>query len=107
MEPHAEAIAEYLAEWGQPFVELAIFGTADAAVIAAEVDAFCRAHLGAGVAGALFVASSIGNVHGLVLDDGRRVVLKAHQPDVDREKLRAVQRVTLHLAEAGFPAPRP
>ncbi|HTQ43240.1 MAG TPA: phosphotransferase [Polyangiaceae bacterium] len=107
MRPHPLVIAESIAQWGEPFVELAIFGTADAAAIAAQVDSFCREHLGAGVAGALFEYASIGNVHGLVLEDGRRVVLKAHQPTMELAHLRAVQRCVRHLSDAGFPAPRP
>lgn len=107
MRPHPLVIAESIAQWGEPFVEIAIFGTADAAHIAAQVDAFCRTHLGAGVAGALFEYASIGNVHGLVLADGRRVVLKAHQPTMPLAHLRAVQRFVRHLCDAGFPAPRP
>jgi hypothetical protein len=107
MRPHPLVIAESIAQWGEPFVEIAIFGTADAAEIAAQVDAFCREHLHAGVAGALFEYASIGNVHGLVLEDGRRVVLKAHQPTMELAHLRAVQRFVRHLSGAGFPAPRP
>ncbi len=107
MRPHPLVIAESIAQWGEPFVEIAIFGTADAAHIAAQVDAFCRTHLGAGVAGALFEHASIGNVHGLVLEDGRRVVLKAHQATMPLAHLRAVQRLVRYLNGAGFPAPRP
>jgi hypothetical protein len=105
MEPHADVIARAIADWDEPFVELAIFGTVDPQVIAAEVDSFCRAHLGAGVSGALFARSSIGSVHGLALEDGRRVVLKAHQPTADVRHLRAVQRVVAHVRASGFPAP--
>lgn len=107
MRPHPLVIAESIAQWGEPFVEVAIFGTADAAQIAAQVDSFCRARLGAGVAGALFENASVGNVHGLVLQDGRRVVLKAHQPTMPLAHLRAVQRIVRHLRDHGFPAPRP
>jgi hypothetical protein len=107
MRPHPLVIAESIAQWGEPFVEKAIFGTADAAEIAAQVDAFCREHLGAAVAGALFENASVGNVHGLVLEDGRRVVLKAHQLTMELPHLRAVQRLVRHLNDAGFPAPRP
>jgi hypothetical protein len=103
--PHVDVIARALADWDEPFVEIAIFGTAEPAVIAAEVDAFCRASLGCGVAGALFTRSSIGSVHGLALDDGRRVVLKAHLPAADERHLRSVQRIVRHLRVGGFPAP--
>jgi hypothetical protein len=103
---HADAVGRSIADWGEPFVELAIFGTADSNVIAAEVDSFCRAHLGAGVSGALFVRAGVGSVHGLVLEDARRVVLKAHQPAADLRHLRAVHEIVWHLCESGFPAPR-
>jgi len=93
--------------WDNPAVERAIFGTADPAQIAAYVDAFCREHLGAGIAEALFYRSSIGSVFGLGLEDGQRVVVKAHQPDYPAVYLGAVQRVARHLASRGFPCPVP
>ncbi|MBX3158114.1 MAG: hypothetical protein KF773_19250 [Deltaproteobacteria bacterium] len=57
-----------------PHVDLAIFETADPARIAATVDAFCREHLGSGIAGALFCgrasagssAHSLGRGHAIV-----------------------------------------
>ena len=104
---HVEAILASLREWEEPFVENAIFGTDDARRIAQAVSAFCLDHLGASVAGAFFVRASIGSVHALALDDGRRVVLKAHQPNVGRSELEAMQRVQDHLAQRGFPVPRP
>jgi Ser/Thr protein kinase RdoA (MazF antagonist) len=107
MRSHAAAIAAHFAEWDEPVVDEAIFGTSDPEAIADTIDAWCHAVLGAGVVGARFVASSIGSVHGLVLDDGREVVVKAHQPGRDLSSLRAVQKVQSHLAEHGYPAPRP
>jgi hypothetical protein len=84
MEPGAAAlaamIAAHLADWERPFVELAIHGTADAHSIAAAIDSFCLRELGAAVAEPLFYRSSIGAVAGVCLTDGRRVVIKAHQP---------------------------
>jgi hypothetical protein len=73
-----------------------------------DLDAFCRERLGAGVEREEFVAVSVGEVHGLALRDGRRVVVKAHRADLFSDAhLAAVQRVQAHLAHAGFPAPRP
>jgi hypothetical protein len=72
------------------------------------VDEFCRVHLGSGVARREFSASSVGSVHGLRLQDGRRVVVKVYRrDDVDVVHLAAVQRVQAQLAVDGFPAPRP
>lgn len=108
MRPAVEVIAAQLAEWETPFVELDVFGTADPERIAAAVDGFARAELGAGVAGYLFQAASIGSVHGVVLDDGRQVVLKVRPHErIDRPALEAVVAAQRRLAAAGFPAPRP
>ena len=76
-----QVIAKQLAEWEIPYVDLAIFETAEPLTIARTVDAFCREQLGAGITQYLFCNASIGSVHGVVLDDGRRVVVKAQQPD--------------------------
>ena len=95
-------------EQGSSFrLERDVFATADPARIAAMVDAFCRLHFGVGVARYEFFASSVGSVHGLRLEDGRRVVVKAHRAGVDTEHLAAVQTAQSRLAAAGFPAPLP
>lgn len=73
----------------------------------ASLDTFCRAHLGAGVQRVEFHATSVGDVHGLHLSDGRRVVVKVHSGDADARHLTAAQRVQSSLAESGFPCPRP
>ena len=44
---------------------------------------------------------------GLLLEDGRRVVLKAHQPRQSFGFLRAVVETQTYLAGEGFPCPRP
>ena len=103
----AGQIHALIGDWDNPAVERAIFGTADPAQIAAQMNAFCRERLGAGIAEALFYRSSIGCVFGLELEDGRRVVVKAHQPDYPAGYLGAIQRVTRHLASRGFPCPVP
>jgi Phosphotransferase enzyme family len=71
------------------------------------VDAFCRRRLGAGVKTYEFHAESVASVHGVTLDDGRRVVVKVYRDDADTEHLAAVQAVQTGLAAAGFPAPEP
>ncbi|HEX8952818.1 MAG TPA: hypothetical protein VF945_13275, partial [Polyangia bacterium] len=78
----AEVIAADLATWETPpYVELAIYGTSDARAIAGEVDAFCRRELGGAVARGLLHTASVGSVTAVDLVDGRRVVVKAHQPE--------------------------
>jgi hypothetical protein len=88
-------------------VELSIFGTTDAGAIADAVDAFCLRHLGVEIDRYTFYRSSIGSVHGIELADGRRVVVKAHQPEIERPHLEAMSSVQRHLADGGFPCPRP
>jgi phosphotransferase family enzyme len=88
-------------------LERDVFDTTDPRRIAALVDHFCRERLGAGVAGHEFSASSVGSVHGLRLEDGRRVVVKVYRPEIDAVHLAAVQRVQARLADDGFPSPRP
>jgi hypothetical protein len=97
----APVIAAHLREWepSPPFVELAIFECADAYSIARILNAFCMRNLGSPIVGGLFHQSSVGSVTGLVLDDGRSVVIKAHQPERSREYLAEVVRVQSYLAE--------
>jgi hypothetical protein len=88
------------------FVELAIFGVDDAASIAETIDAFCVQNLAAPVERALFYQSSVGSVAGLVLSDGRSVVVKRHQPEVPAQPLDEIVRIQSHLAHSGVFAPR-
>src|SRR6266487_1423611 len=90
-------IAQHLAEWESPYVDLAIFGTAEPVAIARAIDVFCREQMGAGVVEYLFCQSSIGSVHGVVLDGGGRVVVKAQQPDKSLAVLREVARTQMYL----------
>jgi hypothetical protein len=103
----ADIVAQHLAEWGASpaHVELAIYGTDDPNVIAREIDSFCRARLGTGVANGLFHQSSIGSVTGVRLEDGRQVVIKAHQPQRSRAFLEEVVRVQRHLVARGLFSP--
>jgi hypothetical protein len=97
----AAVIAAHLREWeaSPAFVELAIFECADAYSIAGILNAFCMRNLGSPIAGGLFHQSSVGSVTGVILDDGRSVVIKAHQPERSREFLTEVVRVQSYLAE--------
>jgi hypothetical protein len=98
----AEMIAADLATWETPHVELAIYGTSDARVIAAEVARFCRDELGGVVARGLFHTASIGAVTAVELRDGRRVVVKAHQPERELAWLQEIVRTQMHLASRGL-----
>lgn len=104
----AELIAERFAAWGEvPPIVSQVFGAADPAAMAAQLERFCRQHLGAGIERAEFFAASVGSVHGLRLRDGRRVVVKLHGPRTRPAFLGAVQAVQRRLATDGFPAPAP
>jgi hypothetical protein len=50
--------------------------------------------------------ASIGSVTGVALDDRRRVVIKAHQPQRSRELLAEIARIQNHLSERGLFAPK-
>jgi len=102
-----DVIATHIAHWNTPFVERAIFGTADAAFIAQQVSHFCIHEFGSAIAEYLFYESSQGAVSGLKLDDGRHVVIKIHQPGQSEDFLRAVHAVQNHLHRHGYPCPRP
>ena len=72
-----------------------------------DFDDFCGRHLGASIATVLFDLRGTHHVLGAVLDDGRQVVVKAHQAVQPRELLEAVVAVQRRHHEAGFPCPRP
>jgi hypothetical protein len=91
----------------EPRLERDVFATAEASSIVAAVDAFCRTRLGSGIDRYEFYSAGVGSTHGLLLCDGRRVVVKVHRATVNVAHLAAVQTVQGHLAEAGFPAPQP
>ena len=102
-------IAARLREWGAldlP-VEREVFGSALPEELAAAVDAWCRAHLGAPIERYEFFESSSGSVHGVVLTDGRSVVVKGHRAAVTHDYLAAVMDLQTALADSGYPAPRP
>src|SRR5688500_1192287 len=103
-----------LAEWDVPHVELAIFESSKPEAIVEAVDAFCREHLDAGVAGYLFCVSSVGSAHGIRLADGRDVVLKVRPPaaenpylHMDQRTLGCVVAVMRWLHQGGYPCAEP
>jgi hypothetical protein len=67
---------------------------------------FVRAQLGASVVERVFETASIARVVGLVLTDGRRVVVKVQPGSTPLPHLRAATAVQRALALEGFPAPR-
>ncbi|HXH88988.1 MAG TPA: hypothetical protein VNI55_10340 [Gaiellaceae bacterium] len=69
---------------------------------------FCRAELGSGIRDVLFERAGTGLVRGLELEDGRHVVVKAHQPEQDAQFLAAARDVQafLHAQEAIRPHSR-
>lgn len=88
-------------------MEPAVFGTADADGVARAYGRFCEDVLGSPVADALFYEVSVTCVAGVVLADGRRVAVRAHQPNRTELFLGEVARAQQHLFDAGFPVPEP
>jgi hypothetical protein len=72
-----------------------------------DFEEFCERHLGSRIRAVLFESRSTNHVLGALLEDGRRVVVKAHRPRQSRELVEAVLRVQAAHAGAGFPCPRP
>jgi hypothetical protein len=99
----AAAIAEYHRGWDGPWVEDEIFGTHEPRVVAHALAEL----LGSEATETVFYEVSVGVVAGLVLADGRRVVVKAHRPNVSLSYLEATTGVQCSLADAGLPVPRP
>jgi hypothetical protein len=104
----AAKIDAHLREWAPhpTHVELAIFETDKADVIARTIDQFCIEQLGEPVAGGLFHQSSIGSVTGVTLCDRRAVVIKAHQPERPRKFLSEIVRIESFLFERKLFAPQ-
>jgi hypothetical protein len=86
-------------------VERAIFGHAEPKGLAAAFERCCAELLGADVRAGLFYRSSIGAVAGVELNDRRRAVLKAYQPDRSRARLAEVVRLQRRLEALGCFAP--
>lgn len=107
MPPLIEVIAYALTGHDVPFPEAAVFGTAEPERITEELERFCTAEVGAAVSDCLFLESGQASVFGLLLDDGRKVVLRAHPPTQPLGFLEAVHRVQEELADREFPCPRP
>jgi hypothetical protein len=104
----ASALQAQLDTWGfVPVVVAEVFDGGSARVIAAALERFCEEHLGAGIARLELFRASVGSVHGVVLDDRRRVVVKAFRPGTPVARLEAGQTVQRKLWADGFPCPEP
>jgi hypothetical protein len=103
----ADLVDLHIERWETSSVEQGVFHTSEPEVVADQLEAFASRNLGASVREALFYVSSAGCVAGVVLHDGRRVVIKAYQSQWGRPFLSAVRRVQERLSEARFPCPRP
>ena len=88
-------------------MERLVFGTEDETEIADVIARFAKTQLGSAIRETLFERTSVGVVVGLELEDGRRVVVKAHQPRQRIEFLRTVFETQQYLADQEFPCPRP
>ena len=71
------------------------------------VNEVCRSIVGCAPAELLLRSTAVGDVFGVRLHDGRRVVVKLHQPREDPETLAAVVAVQAHHHRVGFPCPEP
>jgi len=107
VDPHAEAIvAGAISAWMSPLEET-LLGTADPPEIVRLLDGFCVSNLGDRLGTLMFYRRGVGAVFGLVLRDGRRVVVKVHRLELVPQGLDGVRRVQERLAALGLPAPRP
>jgi Ser/Thr protein kinase RdoA (MazF antagonist) len=93
-------------EWNGA-LEQQLLETKDASEVVALVVQLCRDVLGAEPCAWLFYMVSVGAVHGIELDDGRRVVVKLHRNEVEERYLRALNELRVHAARGGLPAPLP
>jgi hypothetical protein len=87
--------------------ERAVLGPAPGAELRAFLDSYTLDRLGSPIAEVRFRAGRIDAVWGVVLGDGRPVVVKAHRQPVDVVALRAARDAQSILAAAGYPCPRP
>ncbi len=102
-----DIIEAWMARWDMHFVESIVFGTTDPHQIAYLIDTFCQKELSVAVDSYLFYESSQGAVCGVSLLDGRRVVLKIHQPSRSLDFLQAVIQVQHYLHANGYPCTKP
>lgn len=105
VEPPALSIGMNLDD-EDPRLAVDILGTDDVALIEPAISAFCREHLGQGVARVRYTSFSVGAGFGLMLDDGQSVFLKVWSPATSLTSLESIHVIQNALATQGFPAPR-
>src|SRR4051794_27825891 len=88
-------------------LERAFFGSLGAAEVDEWVAAMVRERLAVDVAEVVFRSGRIDAVYGLLLADGREIVVKIHRPPVDVSGLEATREALRHLASSGYPCPEP
>jgi len=97
-----------LRAWGAlPQIVRDVFGTEDVNAIEQAINRFCAEHLGSPVAVHHFFDVGIGSVHGVQLEDARRVLVKARRRGTSRAHLAAAQKIQRQLAQLQFPCPTP
>jgi Phosphotransferase enzyme family len=99
-------VAASIARWPSRLEDV-LFGTNNADEIVALLRSFAGETLATDIRTVTFYRRGVGAVFGIILTDGRRVVVKVHRPELNPlgiEGCRAVQR---RLAEQGLPAPMP
>ncbi len=102
-----DLVAAAQAEWDEPVVERAVFGFHQPAEIAASLALLCQRELGSTIARSRFYAVSVGVTAGVLLEDGRELVLKLVRGNSKLTFLEACRDVQSALAAAGFPCPTP
>ncbi len=109
-----DAIAALLEDPADVVLAQTILGTVDPSTIAAAVEEHVAHHLGRRVVGCLLFTQSVGAVFVLDLDDGDRVVLKAHALGTDTawrgvasiDELGVAYAAQRELADHGIPCAR-
>ena len=99
-------IAAAIAEWPSTLEDV-LLGTSDPARIVGLLDQFSRSALGSELHTVTFYRRGVGAVFGLLLIDGRHVVVKVHRVDLVGDALDGIRIVQRALAEQGLPAPMP
>ncbi len=87
--------------------ERAVLGPGTVAELRSFLDAYAVEQLGSPIVDVRFRAGRIDAVWGVVLGDGRAVVIKAHRQPVDLIALAAAREAQAILVAAGYPCPQP
>ncbi len=88
-------------------MEVEVFGSTDPVAAANALSSLTLAATGTSVREGLWYQSSVAAVAGVVLEDGREVVVRAYQRSVRRSFLEGEVRVQSRLAQHGFPSASP